>query len=351
MVVQTFGPKRRPPATMIARYTGRMEILGAAGLVLIGLAMLAVGGEALVRAATTLAELADVTPAVIGLTVVAMGTSLPELAVSLLAAQQGRPDLAVANVVGSNIFNVAAALGLTALIFPLPAHGAAVRLEWPFMFVTSFVCLLLARDGVLDRLEGGFFVASLLLFVAYNVHLARTEVGAIEAREIAAQVEDRDIDAPGRGKRPARAAVPIAVLIGGIIALVFGGRFLVHGAITLAQFSGMSERIIGLTIVAGGTGAPELATSLMAAFRGRTDVAIANMIGSNIVNILGILGLAAVVSPLSVAPTIVRSDMWWMIGTALFLLPLLYSGARVSRVEGGLLTAAYGLYVGALLLS
>ena len=212
-----------------------MDTLGAVALVLVGLALLAVGGEALVRAATTFAELAGVTPAVIGLTVVAMGTSLPELAVSLLAAREGRPDLAVANVVGSNIFNVAAALGVTAMIVPLPVHGMAVRFEWPFMFVTSFVCLLLARDGVIDRLEGGFFVASLLLFVAYNVHVSRSEVGAVEAREIAAHVEDRDIDAPGRGKRPARVAIPIAVLIGGVVALVLGGRFLVNGAITLAQ--------------------------------------------------------------------------------------------------------------------
>jgi cation:H+ antiporter len=225
----------------------------------------------------------------------------------------------------------------------------AVRFEWPFMFVTSFVCLLLARDGVIDRLEGGFFVASLLLFVAYNVHVSRSELGAVEAREIAAQVEDRDIDAPGRAKRPARVGVPIAVLIGGVIALVLGGRFLVNGAITLAQLAGMSDRVIGLTIVAGGTGAPELATSIVAAFRGRTDVAIANMIGSNIVNILGILGLVSLISPLSVAPSIVRSDMWWMIGTTLFLLPLLHSGARISRIEGIVLTVAYGLYVGMLL--
>jgi cation:H+ antiporter len=328
-----------------------METLGAAALVLIGLALLAAGGEALVRSATTLAELAGVTPAVIGLTVVAMGTSLPELAVTLLAVREGRADLAVANVIGSNIFNVAAALGLTALICPLVVHGAAVRLEWPFMFVASCFCLLLSRDGVLDRLEGSFFLVSLLLFVAYNLHLARSQVGAVEVREIAAQVEDRDIDSPARGKHPPRLAAPLAVLTVGIIALVFGGRFLVDGAIALAHLVGMSERVIGLTIIAGGTGAPELATSLMAAFRRRTDIAIANMIGSNIVNIFGILGLTSLVSPLPVAPAIIRSDMWWMIGTALLLLPFLYSGSRLSRIEGGILTAAYSLYIGVLLFS
>ena len=328
-----------------------METLGALVLVLIGLTLLAGGGEALVRAATTLAELAGVTPAVIGLTVVAMGTSLPELVVSVLAAYEGRTDLAVANVVGSNIFNLAAALGLTAMVIPLPVHGTAVRLEWPFMFVTSFICLLLARDGVLDRFEGGFLVASLAVFVVYNVHVARSAISAVEIREIAAQVEDRDMDRPGSQKRAPSAAVPIVVLIGGIVALVFGGRLLVDGAVKLAQMAGVSERVIGLTIVAGGTGAPELATSLIAAVRGRTDVAIANMIGSNIVNILGILGIASLVSPLSVSPAIIGSDIWWMIGTALILLPFLYSGGRISRFEGGLLTAAYGVYLGVLLLS
>jgi cation:H+ antiporter len=148
-----------------------MEILVAVALVLLGLALLAGGGEALVRAATTLAEIAGVPPAVIGLTVVAIGTSLPELVVSLVAALRGEPELAVANVVGSNIFNVAATLGITALILPLPVHGTAVRLEWPIMFVASLLCLVLARDGALDRVEGGFFVVALALFIAYTVRL------------------------------------------------------------------------------------------------------------------------------------------------------------------------------------
>ncbi|HYD52242.1 MAG TPA: calcium/sodium antiporter [Gemmatimonadaceae bacterium] len=326
-----------------------MSAVVAVGLVVLGLVLLAGGGEALVRAASTLAELAGVTPAVIGLTVVAIGTSLPELVVSLMATLQGQSDLAVANVVGSNIFNVAAALGLTALIVPLPVHGAAVRLEWPFMFVASVVCLLLSRDGTLDRLEGGFFVISLALFIAYTVRLARREVGAAEAGELAAEVESRDIDAPGAERRPPGVLLPLVVLAIGIGALVVGGRLLVDGAVTLARLAGLSERVIGLTIVAGGTGAPELATSIVAAIRKRTDVAVANMIGSNIVNILGILGIAALASPIRVSPEIVRTDMWWMIGTAVLLLPLLRSGLRVTRVEGLLLTAAYGVYIGTLL--
>src|SRR5688572_25637457 len=194
-----------------------MDVFTAIGLVLLGLALLAGGGEALVRAATTLAEIAGVTPAVIGLTVVAMGTSLPELTVSLLAALNGQPDIAVGNVVGSNIFNIAAALGITAIIIALPVHGSAVRLEWPFMFVASCLCWLLSRDGIVDRVEGAFFVVSLGLFIAYTVYVARRAIGASESRELADQVEARDIDAkPGKG--PPRIVVPLAVLAVGLAA-------------------------------------------------------------------------------------------------------------------------------------
>jgi cation:H+ antiporter len=312
-------------------------------LVVAGLVLLAVGGEALVRAATTLAELAGVSPAVIGLTVVAIGTSLPELVVSVIAAQGGQPDLAIANVVGSNIFNIAATLGLTALLLPLPVHGAAVRLEWPVMFVASGLLMLVARDGAVDRADGVGFLVGLVLFVAYTVRVARREVTAAEATTLAAEVESRDIDA-ATGGRP-RLLVPLAVLAAGLVALVLGGRLLVDGAVAMARLAGLSERVIGLTIVAGGTGAPELATSLMAAYRRRTDIAIANMIGSNIFNVLGILGITALLVPIPVSNEMLTIDLWWMIGTALLLLPLLYTGKRLSRVEGAALVAAYGAYL------
>jgi cation:H+ antiporter len=307
-------------------------------MVVVGLALLAGGGEGLVRAATTIAELAGVTPAVIGLTVVAMGTSLPELMVSVMSGMRGEADIAVGNVVGSNIFNVAAALGITAIVAPLPVHGAAVKLEWPFMLVASIAVFLLARDGGIDRVEAVGLLVSLALFTLYMIHLARHEVSTAEASTIAAEVESRDIDAR-------RVFVPFVVLAVAIGALMLGGRLLVDGAVTIARLSGLSERVIALTIVAGGTGAPELATSLMAALRGRTDVAIANMIGSNIFNLLGILGLAALIAPLAVAPAIVRTDMLWMIGVAVLLLPVIRSGLRVSRAEGVVLLAAYGVYL------
>jgi cation:H+ antiporter len=226
-----------------------VDILTAVALVVVGLVLLAGGGEALVRAATTIAEVAGVSPAVIGLTVVAIGTSLPELVVSLLAAMRGEPELAVANVVGSNIFNVAATLGLTAIIIPLPVHGSAVRLEWPVMFAASLLCLIVARGGVIDRVEGGVLLVTLVLFIIYAVRVARRDVGAAEARQLAEQVEARDIDRPGAAGAP-RLAVTLAILAVGIGALVGGGRLLVDGAVALARIAGLSERVIGLTIVA-----------------------------------------------------------------------------------------------------
>ena len=300
------------------------------------------------RAATTLAKIAGVTPAVIGLTVVAIGTSLPELVVSVLAAVEKQPDIAMGNVVGSNIFNIAAALGVTALVFPLPVHGNAVRLEWPVMFLASLGCVIAARDGVVDRLEGVVALIALVLFVFYTVRIAKRDVTAAEAREIREHVDDRDLDHPP-GRSRARLVMPLVVLMGGVAALVIGGRLLVDGAVALARLAGMTERQIALTIVAGGTGAPELATSLMAAFRRRTDVAVANMIGSNIFNLLGILGVAAVVTPIPVSAGIIQSDVWWMVGIALLALPLLWSGRVLSRIEGASLVTAYVAYVTMLL--
>ena len=320
-----------------------MEIAIAVGLVALGLALLAGGGEALVRGATTLAEIAGVTPAVIGLTVVAIGTSLPELVVSVLAAMRGQPDIAVANVVGSNIFNTAMILGVTALVMPLPVHGTAVRLEWPVMFVASLACLLLSLDGTVSRLEGGFFVAALILFIWWSVRIARRQLTPDESRQAEEEAEARDLPLRNRG------ALTAVLLVIGVAGLVVGGHFLVEGAVTLARLVGMTERVIGLTVVAAGTSAPELATSVMAALRGRTDVAVANIIGSNIFNILGILGTTALVLAVPVAPALVRSDMAWMLGTAVLLLPLMYSSARISRWEGALLLGAFAVYIALLL--
>lgn len=317
-----------------------MSLATAVGLVLVGLLLLAGGGELLVRGATALARLAGVTPAVIGLTIVAIGTSLPELVVSLLAAAQHQPDIAVANVVGSNIFNIVGILGVTALIVALPVHGSAVRLEWPFMFGVSAALVVFSRDGLLDRFEGGLMLGAFTLFTWYMIRLARAEFRQAERREFETESVRRSIRGPF-------AAVPVALLaVGGGLALLVGGaRALVDGAVELTRLAGMSERVIGLTVVAIGTSMPELAASTVAAVRGRTDVAVANLIGSNIFNILGILGVTALYDPVPVAEALRNSDMVWMMVTALALFPILRSGGRVSRLEGAFLLGMYVVYL------
>lgn len=323
-----------------------MELTPALLAVALGLVLLAGGGEALVRGATTIARVAGLTPAVIGLTVVAAGTSLPELVVSVLAAFRGTPDIAVGNVVGSNIFNIAVVLGTAALVTPLVVHKTAIRLEWPVMFLASWIGFLLMRDFRLDRMEGGFFVASLIVFTAYSVHIARTEVSEQEVTDYASETAGRSLH-----PRTRELGLSILAVVAGSGLLVLGGKFLVDGSVAIARHAGMTERVIGLTIVAAGTSAPELAASLVAASRGRTDLALANIIGSNIFNIFGILGLTALVHPIPVAAGIVQTDAWWMLGFAVVLLPMMWTAKRITRVEGGLLLAGYGCYLAMLLRS
>jgi len=318
-----------------------MSVTAAVGFIVLGLALLGAGGELLVRGGAAVARLARVTPAVIGLTIVAMGTSLPEMAVTFFARLSGRPDVAMGNVIGSNIFNIAAILGLASLFVVLRVHGNAVKLEWPFMFISSFLALLLARDGVVDRLEGGFFVISLFLFTVYSVRVARREVRGKEAEEIKAEVEA--LTEP-IGKLRGY-AVNGGLIAAGIVGLVIGARFLVDGAVKVAAMAGMSERVIGLTIVAAGTGLPELATSVVAALRKQTEIAVANVMGSNIFNILGTVGLVSLVQPTQVSSALVNIDMWWMMAFTVAVLPMMYTGMRIVRAEGVLLLAGYGVYL------
>lgn len=318
-----------------------MTALTASLLVIGGLAALAAGGELLVRGAVNLARLAGLTPAVIGLTVVAIGTSLPELTVSVIAAREGRPDLSVGNVVGSNIFNIAGVLGIAALLAPLEVIGSAVRREWPMMFVASVGFPIVAWDGTISRAEGAVALVGLIAFLAYSVRIARREVAGSEEEQFTAAVARR-----GGALATLRSVVrPVAFVVAGLLALIWGGDTLVAGASALARLWGMSERVIGLTIVAVGTGTPELATTAAAVLRRHADVAVANMVGSSIFNLLGILGFAAVLTPITISPALLGSDVWWMIGTAAVLFPVMRSGFRITRREGMLLLALYGVYL------
>ncbi|MBL8998062.1 MAG: calcium/sodium antiporter [Gemmatimonadetes bacterium] len=305
-----------------------------------GIALLGGGADVLVRGAVTLARAARVPVAVIGLTVVSMGTSLPELTVTIAAALRGSDDIGLGNVVGSNIFNIGVVLGLSALIQPMRVHGTAVKLEWPFMFLASFQLLLLARDGELDRLEGAFFLVGLILFTAYVVRLGRSELKAEESADLAESVELVEAKSWFHSLGGA-----ILLVVAGSGILILGGNLLVTGAVELARAFGMSERVIGLTIVAAGTSAPEVATSLLAALRGQNEIALGNVIGSNIFNVLAILGVGSVLTPLRVAPELIASDLWWMLGLSLVLFPMMRAGHVLGRRDGALLFGGYAVYL------
>jgi cation:H+ antiporter len=317
-----------------------MSLPSAIGLILGGLVLLAGGGEALVRGVTVIARRAGVAPAVIGLTIAAAGTSLPELVVSVLAALGGEPEIAVGSVVGSNIFNLVGVLGSTALIGRLRVHRSAVKYEWPFMVLVSCGAVLLARDGLIDRAEGGGMLLAFGLFTAFMVRLVRREVAAYDRRHIVADVNRRTI----RASEATLGLASVAV-VAGLLLLVFGGSALVSGAVAAARLAGISERVIGLTVVAIGTSMPEAAASTVAAIRGQTDIAIANLIGSNIFNILGVLGATALIRPMPISSVMLHTDMVWMMATAFAVLPVMLIGMQVSRFEGGLLFAAYLAYL------
>lgn len=312
-------------------------------LTLLGLILLVGGGEALVRGATGVALLARVTPAVVGLTIVAAGTSMPELVVSTQAAVAGSPGLALGNIVGSNIFNIGLILGLTAMLMPLAIQGNTVKLEWPIMALAAFQLHLLARDGQVDRLEGGFLLAAMVAFVTYAVWIGRRNAAVVEQAEF----ESLTTASFGRSGRAAllfnwgAVAVGVALLAGGATALV-------EGAVGIAMVLGVSETVIGLTIVAAGTSAPELVTSLVAARRGSADIAVGNVVGSNIFNVLGIGGATALIHPLDVPAEILERDIWWMLAASVLLFPLMRTGMRISRAEGALLLAGFAIYLGLL---
>jgi len=309
-----------------------------------GLVLLVLGADALVRGANGLALLARVSPTVIGLTIVAAGTSMPELVVSVDAALRDSPGLALGNVVGSNIFNLAAIVGCVALIRPLRIQGNTVRLEWPIMMFASCMLHVLCLDGAVDRLEGAFLFAGMVAFMAYAVWVARRSATPLEHEEFR-DLATRSFD---RSRNRAWLFHGAAVVFG--VGLLSGGaNLLVDGAVALARMSGVSTTVIGLTVVAAGTSLPELATSATAAWRGKDDIAIANLIGSNIFNVLGIVGTTALIHPLPVPQEIIDRDSWWMLGISALLLPLMRSNMRVTRPEGAVLLACFVAYMTVLL--
>jgi cation:H+ antiporter len=301
----------------------------------LSLALLFFGAEWLVRGSSGLALRLGLTPLVIGLTVVAYGTSMPELVVSTRAALDGAGDIAVGNVVGSNIFNIGIILGLSALVLPLRVKMQLLRLDAPIMIGVSVLLLFVLADARVSRWEAALFVAGILVYTVFNLRLARRE----RSEEVRAEFADAVADAP-RGKL----WLDLVLIAGGLAVLVIGSRLLVSNSIGLARLIGISEAVIGLTIVAAGTSMPELATSIIAAWRREPDIALGNVIGSNIYNILAILGVSGLLAPLH-APGIRTLDLWVMLAMAVVLLPLIWTRLAVARWEGALLVAGYCAYV------
>ncbi|MCU0779854.1 MAG: calcium/sodium antiporter [Akkermansiaceae bacterium] len=296
--------------------------------------VLTVGADLLVRGAGSLALRLGITPLVVGLTVVAFGTSAPELVVSLKAAWAGQGDIAAGNVIGSNIFNIGMILGVAALISPLRVQLQLLKVDAPLMLLTAVVLAVMLLDRRVDRLEGAVLAAGIVAYLVFTVVAARKQHTA----EVDSEFEE---GVPHRTTSP---LLDILLIVGGIALLIVSSRFLVSNAIVLARHVGVSEAVIGLTIVAAGTSLPELATSVVAACKKEADIAIGNIIGSNIFNVLAIMGIAGASIPFA-APGVKNSDLVVMVAFSVVLVPMLITGGRLGRWEGGLLLVGFLAYL------
>lgn len=309
-------------------------------LVAAGVLFLFLGGEALLRGAVSLAQHLRVSPMIIGLTVVGFGTGAPELIVCLEAALTGQPAIAVGNVIGSNIANILLILGISALIRSLPVPREALWRDGMVMLGASVLVVGLAVLGTMDRWQGILLFAGLILFWGY-IYRTERKNRSDELAAASAEIEEDPVGVPSR--------VGIASLLAlvGLAALAFGSNLFLEGAVGLARAFGVSEAVIGLSLVAVGTSLPEVAAATVAAARGRGDVALGNVIGSNIVNVLGIMGLAAMTTPLPL-DAVTPCDLAVFIGSAVLALVFFSTGRRIARPEGGFFLFAYGAYMWAL---
>ena len=298
-----------------------------------GLVLLFIGAEGLIRGSSSLAIKIGITPLVVGLTVVSFGTSAPELVVSLKAALIGNSSIAMGNVLGSNVANIALILGISAIIRPLNVHADVIRREIPIMIGASFLVFFLSLDGSLGIIEGIIFLLILILYTIISIVLARKE-------------KNPDVKTEFEEGLKSKLNVPLSIIlmIGGLGLLILGANHFVQGAVVLAKLFQISDVVIGLTIIAIGTSLPELITSIVASYKNEADIAIGNIVGSNIFNLLCILGITAIILPISTRGISII-DWIVMLFCALILLPLSKTGFRISRIEGGLLFTGYIIYV------
>ena len=310
---------------------------------LAGLAVLVVGADVLVRGASRLAVSFGVSPLVVGLTVVAFGTSAPEMAVSVGSALAGSPDLAIGNVVGSNIANVLLILGISALITPLLVDEQIIRQEIPIMIGVSALLVVMALDGNIGLLES---IALFGLVIAYTVFLV------VQSRRASKAVQDEFETEIPTSTWDRHWAVQVGLIVGGLVMLVVGADWLVDSAVAFARAFGVSDLVIGLTVVAVGTSMPEIATSIVAAMRGQRDIAVGNVVGSNVFNLLAVLGAAGIASGagLPVSEAARNFDLWVMLAVAFACLPIMITGREIARWEGGVFLAYYAAYTAWLVL-
>ena len=304
-------------------------------LLFIGLAVLVAGGELLVRGAASIALRLRLSPLVVGLTIVAFGTSAPELFISVQAALEGSPDLAMGNVIGSNICNLALVLGLTAVITPVPVRNDSLKIDWPVTMGSSLLLYLIVRDNLIHWPEGLLFLALIVTYTYAIIRKSRRETQSAE--ELAEELE----------LPPQTASMGKDILFIGLgtVGLALGSDWFVDGAQDLAIAFGVSERIVGITVLALGTSLPELVTAVVAAMKKETDIALGNLMGSNIFNILSILGITSVIASIRVNDVIIHSDMIWMLLITFLILPMMLYRKVVKRVEGIILLAIYVYYI------
>ncbi len=301
-----------------------------------GLVLLVIGADTLVKGAARLASSFGVPTLVIGLTVVAFGTSAPELAVSVKAAYAGQAELAIANAVGSNIFNVLFILGVSALIMPLVISKQLIRQDVPIMVLVSVLAFLFVLDGQISRIEAGALFVGLLAYTGFLFYQGKSQGASDEGDDEVAELL----------KEPKPMWQSLALVVGGLVLLVLGARWLVQSAVELATAWGVNEAVIGLTIVAAGTSLPEVVTSVIATIRGERDIAVGNVVGSNIFNILCVLGLSGLVSPtpLLAGAQMTAIDIPVMVAVALLCVPFFFAGAILNRIEGALFLLCYVAY-------
>jgi cation:H+ antiporter len=309
-------------------------------LLLGGLVLLALGGETLVRNATGLALKSNISPFIVGLTVVAIGTSSPELFASLQAAWSGSSGIVVGNVVGSNIANLGLALGLTALVRPLRINKDVVTVDWSILMVVTVLFGVLALDGVYSKVDGVVLLGVMAIIMFGQVARSRK----MKLAQVALKTSSEDLIGFDKYARKNYSVLFIWITTGCVL-LYYGAGLFIDGASDLARNFSISEHVIGVTVVAFGTSVPEIVASVTAALKGQSELSIGNIIGSNIMNILFVLGVTTTVSEIDIDPSMITGDFWWMLGTTALLYPILTIGKKVSRVHGAIYLTCYIVYV------